>query len=83
MINPNKYCPDCIDEAIIETESSLFDSLDCNFLSSLHILDISPLSDVGLVKIFFPICWLLSCPFDSVLVITEDLQFHEVSFVYS
>ena len=30
----------------------LFDSLESNFLSSLYILDISPLSDVGLVKIF-------------------------------
>jgi hypothetical protein len=30
----------------------LFDSLKSNFLSSLYILDISPLSDVGLVKIF-------------------------------
>jgi hypothetical protein len=27
-------------------------SLESNFLSSLYILDISPLSDVGLVKIF-------------------------------
>jgi len=30
----------------------LFGSLESNFLSSLYILDISPLSDVGLVKIF-------------------------------
>jgi hypothetical protein len=30
----------------------LFDSLESNFLSSLYILDISPLYDVGLVKIF-------------------------------
>ena len=30
----------------------LFDSLESNFFSSLYILDISPLSDVGLVKIF-------------------------------
>jgi hypothetical protein len=30
----------------------LFDSLESNFLSSLYILDISPLSDAGLVKIF-------------------------------
>ena len=30
----------------------LLDSLESNFLSSLYILDISPLSDVGLVKIF-------------------------------
>ena len=33
----------------------LFVSLESNFLSSLYILDISPLSDVGLVKIF-PVC---------------------------
>ena len=31
----------------------LFGSLESNFLSSLLILDISPLSDVGLVQIFF------------------------------
>ena len=30
----------------------LFVSLESNFLSSLYILDISPLSDVGLVRIF-------------------------------
>ena len=30
----------------------LFGSLESNFLSSLYILDIIPLSDVGLVKIF-------------------------------
>jgi hypothetical protein len=30
----------------------LFGSLKSNFLSSLYILDISPLLDVGLVKIF-------------------------------
>ena len=32
--------------------NSVFDSLECNFLSSLYILDISPLSIVGLVNIF-------------------------------
>ena len=30
----------------------VIDSLESNFLSSLYILDISPLSDVGLVNIF-------------------------------
>ena len=30
----------------------LFDSLEPNFMSSLYILDISPLLDLGLVKIF-------------------------------
>jgi hypothetical protein len=49
----------------------LFGSLESNFLSSLYILDISPLSDVGLVKNFFPICWLLFCPVDSVLCLIE------------
>ena len=30
----------------------LFGSLECNFLSSLYILDISPQSDIGLVQMF-------------------------------
>jgi hypothetical protein len=30
----------------------LFEFLESNFLNSLYILDISPLSDLGLVKIF-------------------------------
>ena len=34
----------------------LFDSLEFNFMNSLYILDTSPLSDVGLVKNFSPIC---------------------------
>jgi hypothetical protein len=34
----------------------LFDSLEFIFMSSLYILDISPLLDVELVKTFFPIC---------------------------
>jgi hypothetical protein len=38
----------------------LFGSLESNFLSSLYILDINPLSDVGLAKIF-PQCF--SCCF--------------------
>ena len=57
----------------------LFGSLQSNFLSSLYILDISPLSDVRLVKI----CWLPFCPIDSVLCLTEALQFYEVPFVDS
>jgi hypothetical protein len=32
----------------------LFGFLEVNFLSSLYILDISPLSDVGLSEVFFP-----------------------------
>ena len=39
-------------------------SLDSKFLNSLYILDIRPLSDVGLVKIFI-ICWLPFCMIDS------------------
>jgi hypothetical protein len=42
-----------------------------NFLSSLYILDISSLSDVWLVKIFFPICRLPICLIGYVL--TEAL----------
>jgi hypothetical protein len=38
----------------------LFGSLESNFLSSLYILDISPLSNVGLVKIFSQS---VGCPF--------------------
>jgi hypothetical protein len=36
----------------------LFGSLEFNFLSSLYTMDISPLLDVGLVKILFmyPVC---------------------------
>ena len=33
-------------------EVIIFGSLESNFLSSLYILDISPVLDVGLVKIF-------------------------------
>ena len=61
----------------------LFVSLESNFLTSLYILNISPLSDVGLVKIFFLICWLPFCPIDSVLCLAEVLQFYEVPFVHS
>jgi hypothetical protein len=39
----------------------LLGSLECNFLSSLYILDISPLSDVGLVQMFSQnVCAILS-----------------------
>ena len=56
----------------------LFDSLESNFLSSLCILDISPLSDVGLVKILSQSVGCHFCLLDSVLSLTENLQFHEV-----
>jgi hypothetical protein len=59
----------------------LFGILEVSFLSSLYILDISPLLDVGWVKIFFPICSLLICLIDSVLCFTEAFQFHEVPFI--
>ena len=59
----------------------LFDSLESNFLSSLYILDTSPLSDVRLVKIF-PSLVFVSCPFDTVLCFIEASQYHEVPFVY-
>ena len=36
----------------------LFCSLKSTLFSSLYIFNISPLSDVELVKIIFPICWL-------------------------
>ena len=42
----------------------LFVSLVINFLSTLFILDFSPLSDVRLMKIFPPICRLPICPVD-------------------
>jgi hypothetical protein len=52
----------------------LLGCLQSNFLSSLYTLDISPLSDAGLVKNLFPICWLLFFPIDSVfLILTEAL----------
>jgi hypothetical protein len=62
-------------------ESNFLSSLYINFLSSLYIFDISPLFDVVLVKIFSQsVGW---CLIDSVLCLTEALQFYEVSFVHS
>jgi hypothetical protein len=43
-----------------------------NFLSSLYILDISPLLDVGLLKIF-PNLLVAICAIDNVLCIIEAL----------
>jgi hypothetical protein len=40
----------------------VFDSLEFNFMSSLYVLDISPLLEVGLVKI--AICWLQLHPIE-------------------
>jgi hypothetical protein len=59
----------------------IFGSLESNFLRSLYIEDISFLLDVGLER-SFPICWLPFCPIDSVLCLTESLQFYKVSFVH-
>ena len=44
----------CLDLYLIflKKKIGLFGLLESNFLSSLYILDISPLLDVGLVKIF-------------------------------
>jgi hypothetical protein len=39
------------------------------------MLDISPLSECTDGKNLFPICWLPFCPIDSVLCLTETLQF--------
>ena len=48
-----------------------------NFLSSSYSLDISSLSDVGLVMI----CGLLFCLINNALNLTEVLQFPEVQFI--
>jgi hypothetical protein len=61
----------------------LFDFLESTFLSSLYILDISPLSDLGLVKILFQSVGDLFCLIDGVFCLTEALQFYEVPFVNS
>jgi hypothetical protein len=60
----------------------LFGSLESYFLSSLYMLDISLLSDIGFGKDHFPICGLLFCPIDSILCFTEALKFYGVPFVY-
>ena len=58
----------------------LYGSLESNFLVSLYILDISPLLDVGLLKIFsqsVSCCFvLLTVPFA-----LQDFQFYEVPVV--
>jgi hypothetical protein len=55
----------------------LFGSLDSKFLSSLSILDISPLPDVGLVKIFSQFAGFV---FSFAL---QAFQFYEISLVNS
>jgi hypothetical protein len=61
----------------------LFEFLESSFLSSLYILDISPVSDLGLVKILSQSVGGLFVLFDSVFCFTEALQFYEVPFVNS
>jgi hypothetical protein len=58
--------------------------VESNFLSCLYVLDISPVSDVELVKIFSQSVGVrFFFPIDSVLCLTEALQFYEVSFANS
>ena len=59
----------------------LFVLLMTSFLCSLYILEMSLLSDVGLVKIFFPFCRLPFCLGNCVLCFTEAFQFQEVPFI--
>ena len=61
----------------------LFGSLEYNFLSSLYILDISPLLDVGLVKIFSQSVGCHWVSLTGFFVIQKVLQFFEVPFVNS
>ena len=61
----------------------LFGFLESNFLSSLYILDISPPIRFRIGKDLIPICWLPFGLIDSVLCLTEALQFYEVPFVGS
>ena len=58
----------------------LFDFLESSFLSSLYILDISPPSDLGLVKIISQSVGGLFVLLTSVFCLTEALQFYEVPF---
>jgi hypothetical protein len=63
--------------------TGLFGFVVVGFLSSLYILDISPLLDVELVKTFFPICRFPIYCIDCVLCLTQSFQFHEVPFINS
>lgn len=49
-------------------------------MSSLYFLDMSPLSGIGLVKIFSEICRLPFCPLDSVLCLQKFFSF--MSLIY-
>jgi hypothetical protein len=59
----------------------LFEVLEVSFLCSLYFFNISPLSDVELVKIFFPFYRLPVCSIDCAFYFTEAFQFHEVPFI--
>ena len=58
----------------------LFGLLVSNFLSSLKILDIRPLSDIVFVKILSQYK-MLFCPNYGALYLTEGFQFYEASFI--
>jgi hypothetical protein len=46
-------------------------------------IEYDPTVRIRIGKDLFPICWLLFCPINSVLCLTEALQFYEVPFVDS
>jgi hypothetical protein len=49
-----------------------------NFLSSLHILDISSQSNSRVCKDLFTFCRLPFCSIDSVLSLAKSFEFHKV-----
>ena len=61
----------------------LFDFLESRFLSSLYILDISPLLGLGLVKILSQSVGGLFVLLTVFFAFTEALKFYEVPFVDS
>ena len=62
------------------SKNGLFGLLIPSFLSSLYILDISPLSDKELAKNILLFYRLPFCSINSALCLTEAFQFHEVPF---
>ena len=83
----------CLSASLISSiESSLFSSVPhiliglfgvllTSFLSSFYILEISPLSDVGLVKKIFPVCALPFGLVHCVLCLTKASKFEEVPLI--
>ena len=61
----------------------LFEFLESIFLSSLYILDISPLSDLGLVKILLQSAVGLFVLLKVAFCLAKTLQLYEVPFVDS